>query len=809
MALSNAGNEGSTTMTGGASDADKSLRRKKSLPRLFILSRKKSTKSTKSRPSSPTRGTEIAEPMPPTPTASKASTITLKSSPTPSSKPGSPKYKNGGQSSGSPAGIREYSPRDMTGTGRSMSTDSPLRRRQHDEDGKSGMDVGSIDHQMAKQSSPSWPLPTPRSQSPNLDTQPTFDAVPQIRDNFKHRQQQALLSAGSIPPRPHTAASARFPDDDSQQFPMHVGSARKANEENRLPKRSPVPEQWVEWRTSYTKEDLRESIRSGLSTGSSQPDSGSTGHSSTFTKMSSISDTTTYVDLDEYNLPKHASMTVDDAIDLYSAGFDDDEFDLPDGDPMKSPSDEETRRRSVKIAEAMNDTIDSIMMMPPPLISPETRDSAAIISGDAFKSIFPRPPPLRRPTSTHDQYGFRKWSRDITVTQYDAWYADYADVQERRCQKWAAFMQAQNLPTKEPTRFPDRSVKAQRFVRKGIPPAWRGDAWFYYAGGDKFLRKQPDLYAQLVLQSQTPKLSTNDKESIERDLHRTFPDNIHFKPDQPTTPTTETALLSSLRRVLCAFAVHHPQTGYCQSLNFIAGLLLLFLPEEKAFWMLHIITTYYLPGTHEISLEGANVDLWVLMLALKEAVPNIWAKVGGEVNASTTRLPPISLCTTSWFMSLFIGTLPIESVLRVWDVLFYEGSRTMFRIALAIFKLGENEIKSVSDPMETFQVVQCLPRKMLGISALMAVACRRGGVSQAWVEKKRRERKDWYAKERAVEKIRKDSRDVGRRESAARKASKDDSNLAVMPEDDSPAEEFPVRSRTNTGWRGRIGFGRG
>lgn len=802
MALLNAGNEVSTTITGGASDADKPLKRKKSLPRLFILSRKKSLKS---RPSSPTRAPENVEPVPAIRAASKDLTKTLQSAPTPRSKPGSPEREGVGQAGGSPADIREYSPRDMTDTARSASTGSPLGSRQR---GKSDVDA-SIDSHLGKQS-PSWPLPdSPRSQSPYLIRQPTFDTVPQMRDNFRYRQQQAGLATGSNPPRPHTAVSARFPHDDHQQFPMHVSSARKANEENLLARRSPIPEQWVGWRASYTKEDLRESIRSGLSTGSSQPDSGSTGHSSTFTKMSSISDNTTCVDLDEFNLPKHASMTVDDAIDLYSAGFDDDEFELPDGDPMKSPSDEETRRRSVKIAEAMNDTIDSIMMMPPPLIGPETHDSAAIISGEVFRSIFPKPPPLRRPTSSHDQYGFRKFSRDITISQYDAWYTEYADVQERRCQKWTAFMQAQGLPTKEPTRFPDRSVKAQRFVRKGIPPGWRGDAWFYYAGGDKFLRKHPEVYAQLVLQSQTPKMSTNDKESIERDLHRTFPDNIHFKPDQPTTPTTETPLLSSLRRVLCAFAVHHPRTGYCQSLNFIAGLLLLFLPEEKAFWMLHIITTYYLPGTHEISLEGANVDLWVLMLALKEAVPNIWAKVGGEVNTSTTRLPPISLCTTSWFMSLFIGTLPIESVLRVWDVLFYEGSRTMFRIALAIFKLGENEIKSVSDPMETFQVVQGLPRKMLGISALMAVACRRGGVSQAWVEKKRKERKEWYAKERAVEKIRKDSRDVGRRESAARKASKAEENLDVMPEEESLAEEFPARTRTYTGWRGRIGFGRG
>lgn len=200
--------------------------------------------------------------------------------------------------------------------------------------------------------------------------------------------------------------------------------------------------------------------------------------------------------------------------------------------------------------------------------------------------------------------------------------------------------------------------------------------------------------------------------------------------------------------------------------------------------MLHIITTEHLPGTHEISLEGANVDLWVLMLALKESNPSIWAKVGDGDQDSTARVPPIGLCTTSWFMSMFIGTLPIESVLRVWDVVFYEGSKMLFRIALAIFKVGEQRIKDVNDSTELFQVVQTLPRGMLDIGVLMAMSCRRSGVSQEWISKKRKERRAWYAKERA--------RVAG----------------ATTPIDggDSPiASGSPNLSRANSTWRRRVG----
>lgn len=70
-----------------------------------------------------------------------------------------------------------------------------------------------------------------------------------------------------------------------------------------------------------------------------------------------------------------------------------------------------------------------------------------------------------------------------------------------------------------------------------------------------------------------------------------------------------------------------------------------------------------------------NEFLQVLMMSVRESLPQIWSKIGGELDGSdfdptSTKLPPITLCTSSWFMSGFIGSLPTESVLRVWDCLF-------------------------------------------------------------------------------------------------------------------------------------------
>ena len=548
------------------------------------------------------------------------------------------------------------------------------------------------------------------------------------------------------------------------------------------------------WQGLYDSNEVRSSFRSALTSGSSYMDTTSTERSSVITKDTSIYDSA--VEYTERPTSKFIGMTVDDAIDMYVAGFADDTESDRDN-PSPSSVSEEEHRRSIRIAEAVNDSIGSELLPPVRPPSSDSRSSAAIMSGAVFRSVSPKPPAISPATPTRDQYGFLKSNHHITIAQYDAWNAKYILSQDRRTKKWSSFMREQGLPTYSPSYFPDKSVKAQRYVRKGIPPAWRGACWFHYAGGRALLDGNPRLYESLL--SRTDDLNVNDKEAIERDLHRTFPDNVHFKPDcissKPISyPPLESTILSSLRRVLQAFALHSPQVGYCQSLNFLTGLLLLFLPEEKAFWMLHIITTDYLPGTHEISLEGANVDLWVLMVTLKESMPGIWAKVGvgGEEDAGVVhgaRLPPISLCTTSWFMSLFIGTLPIESVLRVWDVLFYEGSKTLFRIALAIFKLGEQKIKDFSDSMEIFQVVQALPRGMLDVGMVMKVAWRRGGISQEWVEKKRKERRRWYARER----LEKGTQSPG--SGGGRKSREDTATPALV--------------RTNSTWRRKVRLGAG
>ncbi|KAF2998345.1 hypothetical protein E8E14_003283 [Neopestalotiopsis sp. 37M] len=573
---------------------------------------------------------------------------------------------------------------------------------------------------------------------------------------------------------------------------------------------------------SMPSDQLRSSYRSQMSS-STAPGTVQTERSSVLTKSSSI--TSIFLPVDE-------AFSVDDVMDIYEEGFRDDSPERPDGhdeqdDDSRPPTPKEERhRRRTALLEAFSDSLPIRRTAAPdgvenadavydgeedheadhaaqdqstdnlaesqdldqePVDHSEERektdskhDSGKLVDDfedDEFPARSRQMPAPRTSIEntdvTRDRYGFRKENQYVTQEQYDTWNTSYSDYMDRRRRKWQAFMKESGLITDDPTRFPQRSAKTKRFVRKGIPPEWRGAAWFYYAGGPAILSKHGGIYDQLLAQ----KAKDIDKEAIERDLHRTFPDNIKFRAaDASSIPNTESSLdangnpvrgdesemISSLRRVLHAFSIYNPRIGYCQSLNFLAGLLLLFTEtEEHAFWLLNIITRVYLPGTHETSLEGANVDLGVLMTSVQETMPNVWAKIGGELDGTDavkprsrrhrrnptipTRLPPVTLCMTAWFMSCFIGTLPIETTLRVWDVFFYEGSKTLFRIALTIFKLGENEIKSVGDPMEIFQVVQAMPRRLLNANALMEACFRRrngfGHLSQETIEERRLERR--------------------------------------------------------------------
>jgi hypothetical protein len=587
------------------------------------------------------------------------------------------------------------------------------------------------------------------------------------------------------PPRPlRTSASASRLNNNKHPKGHYFHERRPIDPTNGLPLPHSTPNGSSD--NNYGDGLLRSSDNSALTSRSSLDHASGTERSSVLTKGSSVTDLSPETPDAPYGIDE--GMSVEDAISMYLDGFSDvteeptsPEFHVESKPPPMSPRPSTGVSDDVRTSEDhspdRNPSQHLPQASPTPDPLPQEQNSRGQPSGNDNQEIkvdLPGvvPPPLSSGTDSRDCYGFRKHTAHTSEQQYNAWSGPYSNFVANRRAKWTGLLKESGLSTAEPTAFPPKSFKVKRFVRKGIPPEYRGAAWFWYAGGFDHLNQNPGHYGHLVQQAMTSP-SNDDKEHIERDLHRTFPDNIHFKPECAGQPgdqgassgssnlkndaaTYETEMIRSLRRVLYAFSLHNPKVGYTQSLNFITGLLLLFLPEEKAFWMLHIITSIYLPGTHEVSLEGANIDLWILMVLLRETMPTAYSKIAGTGRSKGpaltvhSRLPDITLGMTNWLMSVFIGTLPMETVLRVWDVFFYEGSKTFFRVSLAIFKACERDILAVSDPMEVFQVVQTIPKRLLDANTLMEDCfIRRNRVGQGRIDELRDSRRTAVRQDKA------------------------------------------------------------
>lgn len=260
----------------------------------------------------------------------------------------------------------------------------------------------------------------------------------------------------------------------------------------------------------------------------------------------------------------------------------------------------------------------------------------------------------------------------------------------------------------------DKVRRAQ--IRRGVNPEDRSSIWWTLSGAESV--KIGGLYHDLVFQEQntTPTAQWDPHfEAIEKDLHRTFPQDTRFHRGAP--------LEVKLRRILRCYAIANPSIGYCQSLNFICGLILqVDDDEERVFWLLSAICAKWLPHVHDTNLEGVSIYQGVLLLYLKQRSPQLYAAIvtlegAPSLHEMLLHPPALFLPTTAWFMTLYISALPLPAVFTLWDNILYEGPAAIFSVALEIFALVGGRIIALAhcgrNGGEIFQVVQNSP-KLLG-----------------------------------------------------------------------------------------------
>lgn len=231
-----------------------------------------------------------------------------------------------------------------------------------------------------------------------------------------------------------------------------------------------------------------------------------------------------------------------------------------------------------------------------------------------------------------------------------------------------------------------RTTDIAKLVLHGVPDSLRRDVWMAFSGAANEMAVHHGLYRSLVDEALKQHSTANDE--IERDLRRSLPEHPAFQSDSG---------ISVLRRVLCAYAWRNPLIGYCQAMNIVASVLLVYCSEEEAFWLLACLCENLLPDYYNTRVVGALVDQGVLDDLTSEHLPNLHARLD--------QLGMIRMISLSWFLTIFLSVMPYESAVNVMDCFFYDGAKVIFQVALTVLEWNQDKLLACRDEGEAMQLL--------------------------------------------------------------------------------------------------------
>lgn len=315
----------------------------------------------------------------------------------------------------------------------------------------------------------------------------------------------------------------------------------------------------------------------------------------------------------------------------------------------------------------------------------------------------PGPVPPIRPV---DKYGFLKSEQVNAPPEVSTKCRPRSDREreEKRLRKWRKMIGVGGTDWKHYARRKPNVVK--RRIRKGIPDCLRGLVWQLVSGSRDLLLMHQGVYEQLVLYE-----TSASELDIIRDISRTFPSHVFFQ--QRHGPGQR-----SLYNVLKAYSVYDRAVGYVQGMGFLAGLLLLYMSEEDAFWLLVALLkgAVHSPmeGLYLVGLPLVQQYLFQFERLVKEQLPRLGAHFEEEM------INP-SMYASQWFITVFSYSFPFPVALRIWDVFLSEGVKIIFKVGLALLKYCHDDL--VKLPFEKLvHALRNFPEDALAPDTLLPMA---------------------------------------------------------------------------------------
>ena len=236
-----------------------------------------------------------------------------------------------------------------------------------------------------------------------------------------------------------------------------------------------------------------------------------------------------------------------------------------------------------------------------------------------------------------------------------------------------------DLLSKDKIVFSEKEIKLIKdLLYNPLPNSQRRTFYLIASGAKREMLNNPNYYYKL-LSIFPKKIPFPYEESINLDLHRTFPEIPYFKDENN---------IQKLKNILMAFAMRNITIGYCQGFNYIVGKLLLIMEdEEETFWVFTQIAENYLPFDFYLKFTGVRTDAEIVKKIIKLTLNY------------TENIECIELCIsnliTKCFISLFSQTVNDEILHTIWDAFFIYGNIILYRAFIwVVYLLFDKNIKT-------------------------------------------------------------------------------------------------------------------
>lgn len=301
----------------------------------------------------------------------------------------------------------------------------------------------------------------------------------------------------------------------------------------------------------------------------------------------------------------------------------------------------------------------------------------------------------------------------------EEYQASYEAKEERRNSRFCARLE------RVKSSFDAISTEEYRaFGKKGFSIDHRAQVYEHLLNLSEFEAKYGTEYFSKCLKTDIP---SSIGRVIQADIPRTLSSFV-----STCGEVTRSTLMKMLRDVLWSFAVHKPEIGYCQSMNFIAAYFIsVFGSAKKSFYALvqfidsptspyvglHI-PAYYAPGMTQLLS-----DIGVLDLMVRRRI--------GEKNLreffQQREISSLSLIVSEWFLTCFITVFPLRTVQRLMDYFVSNAggsSKVLFRIAFVILREIVNRKHELFDLDQVMQGHKRITREWVKHNELVVAATR-------------------------------------------------------------------------------------